>query len=101
MAERWIQVATIVAKEGDEGEVGRLLAECVPPSRAEEGVLLYELVRSKRNPRQFLVYEVYRDRGARDAHRDSEHVQRLIVGDVLVRAESVDIAPYVAMQEVS
>ena len=31
----------------------------------------------------------------------AEHVRRLIIGGVLVRAESVDIAPYVVMTEVA
>lgn len=95
----YVQVATIVAKTGDEDAVGRLLSECVAPSRAEAGVLRYDLARSIRDPRRFVVYEVYRDRAARDAHRDSEHVQRLIVGDVLKRAETVEIAPFVPVSE--
>jgi quinol monooxygenase YgiN len=90
----YVLTATIIAKDGDEDAVGALLRECVAPSLGEPGVVTYELSQSSREPRRFFVYEVYRDRVALDAHGNSDHVQRLIVGDVVPRAESVDIVVY-------
>ena len=48
----------------------------------EPGVLRFEVGRSEDEPNVFALWEVYRDEEAVDAHRASEHFQRLFVEGV-------------------
>jgi len=92
-----VLVVTIVVKEDHEATSERLLRECAIPSRAEPGILDYRVCRSTRNPKQFLVFEMYRDKEARDSHRQSEHVKRLIVDQLLPLTEVFDVVSYEAL----
>ncbi len=89
-------VLTVITqvKQGDEATAERLLTECAIPSRAEPGILEYHVCRSNRNPGQFLIFEMYRDKEARDSHRQSEHVKRLIVDQLLPLTDTFEVASY-------
>ena len=53
------------------------------PSRAEPGCLLYlpHVIDEERG--EFLIYERYRDRDAHAAHRQTEHYERWVAGEVV------------------
>lgn len=61
-------------------EVRRVLAELTGHSRREPGCITYLTHQSKEDPRRFYIFERYRDEAALDAHRASEHFQRLAAG---------------------
>ncbi len=89
-----VVAGTFVIADGQEGNAERLLRECALLSRAESGVRSYDVYRDTRNPRQFFVVEVFRDDEAMDAHRNSEHVKRLIIDQLMSLTESFEIAQY-------
>jgi quinol monooxygenase YgiN len=76
---------TWIAKEGEEEAVASALQQLVAPSRAEEGVLIYIPHRDPEDPRRFYIFEQYTDAGAYTAHTETEHFQRLGLGDAIPR----------------
>ncbi len=55
----------------------RIIAELTAASRNEPGNLAYFGNQSQADPHKFLIYERYKDQAAVEAHRASEHFQRL------------------------
>ena len=76
------------AKPGEEERIARLIEQLVEPSRAEPGCRFYQPHRSPEDPRLFYLYEQYEDEAGYQAHMDSEHFQRLVVGEVIPNLES-------------
>jgi autoinducer 2-degrading protein len=68
------------------------LRELRDASVREPGVIQFEVGRSHEKPNVFALWEVYRDQNAVDAHRASEHFQRLVVNEVrpLVQQRNVE-----------
>ena len=79
---------TWVATEGEEEHVRVLLEEILPLVRAEPGCLMYIAHRSPEDPRTFFLYEQYVDQAAVLAHRETEHFQELVLGEVVPLLES-------------
>jgi quinol monooxygenase YgiN len=71
---------TFASKDADTAE--SLLRELRDASVKEPGVIQFEVGRSDGKPNVFALWEVYRDKDAVDAHRASEHFQRLVVNGV-------------------
>ena len=90
------QVVTVrwTVKEGEEDAVLDALRELVAASRAEAGCLMYQLHRDPENARVLYLYEQYRDADAYRAHADSEHFQRLALGEIFPRLESRERGSY-------
>ena len=82
------------ANEGEEDRIARICDEMTAPSRDEEGNLFYQAHRSPEDPRLFYLYEQYVDEGGYQAHQDSEHFQRLVVGEAIPNLESRERAFY-------
>jgi quinol monooxygenase YgiN len=82
------------ANEGEEDRIARICDEMTSPSREEEGNLFYQAHRSPEDPRLFYLYEQYVDEGGYKAHQDSEHFQRLVVGEAIPNLESRERAFY-------
>lgn len=82
------------AKQGEDEHIARIVEEMTPPSREEPGNLFYQGHRSPDDPRLFYLYEQYVDEAGYQAHQDSEHFQRLVVGDAIARLESRERAFY-------
>ena len=76
------------AKPGEEERVASLIEQLVEPSRAEPACRFYQPHRSPEDPRLFYLYEQYEDEAGYQAHMDSEHFQRLVVGEVIPNLES-------------
>ena len=49
-------------------------------SRREPGCLMYIGHQSTEDPRKFLFYEQYKDEAALQAHRDSPHFKKYVIG---------------------
>jgi quinol monooxygenase YgiN len=85
------------AQEGEEGRIARIIEELTEPSRAEPGNLFYQAHRSLDDPRLFYLYEQYVDESGYQAHQESEHFQRLVVGEAIPHLESRERAFYETM----
>lgn len=75
------------------GEVLTHVAELRESSLAEPGCLAYEVFHGIDEPGKVLLLERYRDDAALDAHRQSAHYQKLVVGRILplLTGRQVDI----------
>jgi quinol monooxygenase YgiN len=82
------------ANEGEEERIARIVEEMTGPSRAEPGNLVYQAHRSFDDPRVFYFYERYVDEAAARAHSESDHFQRLVLGEAVPRLESRERALY-------
>jgi (4S)-4-hydroxy-5-phosphonooxypentane-2,3-dione isomerase len=62
-------------------------------SRKEPGCLMYIGHQSIENPRKFLFYEQYKDEAALQAHRDSPHFNRYVIGglDTIMEQRTRDL----------
>jgi quinol monooxygenase YgiN len=87
-------VVAWIAKLGEEAEVERILQTMIPHTRAEPGCLRYEVLRSIEDPRRFLLIESYKDDAALQAHADSDHFKRYVLGDALAILESRERVSY-------
>jgi quinol monooxygenase YgiN len=85
------------ANEGEEERIARICEEMTAPSREEPGNLFYQSHRSPEDPRLFYLYEQYEDEAGYQAHQDSEHFQRLVVGEAIPNLESRERAFYVTL----
>jgi quinol monooxygenase YgiN len=85
------------ASEGEEDRIARICEEMTPPSREEAGNLFYQAHRSPEDPLLFYLYEQYVDEAGYQAHQDSEHFQRLVVGEAIPHLESRERAFYETM----
>ena len=83
-----VLVAAWVGREGEEERIPALLAELSKHTLEEPGCLVYQPCRDRDDPRRFLIFEVYRDEDALRAHSESEHFQRLVLGEALPLLES-------------
>jgi (4S)-4-hydroxy-5-phosphonooxypentane-2,3-dione isomerase len=71
---------TFASEDADRAE--SLLRDLRDASVKEPGVIQFDVGRSQERPNVFALWEVYRDKDAVDAHRASEHFQRLVVNGV-------------------
>lgn len=92
-------VADWTATEGEEEAVADLLRQLASLSRTEAGCQLYRSHRSTDDPRSFMIYEVYDDAEALEAHRNSEHFQRLAADDALYRLAERRVETYQPLDE--
>jgi quinol monooxygenase YgiN len=63
------------AKTGLESRLRQVLADLIPPSRAEDGCLNYYMHESLEDPREFMLYMNWRDEAAFNRHVATPHVQ--------------------------
>jgi quinol monooxygenase YgiN len=82
------------ANEGEQDRIARIIEELTAPSREEPGNLFYQGHRSPEDPRLFYLYEQYVDEAGYQAHQDTEHFQRLAVGEAIPNLESRERAFY-------
>jgi quinol monooxygenase YgiN len=85
------------ANEGQEDRIAGIIEELTPLSRAEAGNLFYQGHRAPDDPRLFYLYEQYVDEAGYEAHQDSEHFQRLVVGEAIPNLESRERVFYETM----
>ena len=83
-------VFTFAPEDGDKAE--SMLRELRKASIEEPGVVRFEVGRSREKPSVFALWEVYRDQEAVNAHHNTEHFARLVVGGIrpLAKQRSVE-----------
>jgi kynurenine formamidase/quinol monooxygenase YgiN len=69
------------ARAGAEDRLAELCEEMTKCSRQEPGNGFYEAHRSREDGRRFHLYAEYLDASSYEAHRDSEHYQRLVLDE--------------------
>lgn len=85
-------------REGALDTVLSLLPELAAASKREPGNQLYRVYRhSSADQRTLILLEGYADRSALDAHRQSEHFQRLVVGRILPLLDEREVSELVEL----
>lgn len=87
-------VAVYTAIQGREPEVLAGLKNLARASRREKGNLSYEYFQGVEDPSKIIILESYRTAEDFQAHRDSEHFQRLGVGTIIPLLENRTVATY-------
>ncbi|WAC72277.1 putative quinol monooxygenase [Roseateles sp. SL47] len=76
-------IAYYHAKPGHGDQVSELLGQLTAATRQEPANLSYDYYRSPQDPDRFVILEQYTDAAGLDAHRASEHFQRLGFGTII------------------
>jgi quinol monooxygenase YgiN len=84
----YVLIVRMKAQQGNEERALEVLSELADASRAEPGCEAYEPCQSVEDPLSFAIYERYRDQDAQEEHTQSEHFQRLAVGQLFPLLES-------------
>lgn len=92
-------VATYTAIQGREPEVLAGLKSLAEASRQEKGNLRYDYFRGVEDPTKIVILESYRTALDFQAHRESEHFQRLGVGAIIPLLEKRTVSTYEAMDD--
>ena len=84
----YVVSAAWTAKPGKEEFVRDVIRQLTPLSRAEPGCRFYQAYADPAEPRVFRLFEVYDDEAAYKAHGESEHFQRLALGQAIPELET-------------
>jgi quinol monooxygenase YgiN len=82
-------VFAFAPQDADEAEA--MLRELRDASLKEPGIIRFEVGRSHEKPHVFALWEVYRDQDAVNAHRSTEHFQRLVVDGIRPLAQQRNV----------
>lgn len=79
-------------REGALDTVLSLLPELIAATRREPGNRLYRVFQhGHADQRTLLLLEAYADRAALEAHRQSEHFQRIVLGQIVELLEAREV----------
>ena len=84
----YVLIVRMKAQEGNEERAVQVIAELAAASREEPGCDAYVPCRETEDPRSFAIFESYRDQAAFEAHGQTEHFQRLALGELFPLMES-------------
>jgi quinol monooxygenase YgiN len=90
----YVVSAVWTAKPGKEDFVRDVILQLTPLSRAEPGCRFYQPHSDPAEPGVFRLFEIYDDEAAYKAHADSEHFQRLALGQAIPELETRERAFY-------
>jgi len=79
------------ASEGEAEVVAQRAVAVAVVSRLEPGCLEYRVHRDRADPREFVLFERYTNRAAVEAHRASEHFQKVVLADIVPRLERREV----------
>ena len=90
--------ATLLAKDGKENELEKLLLSLVQHVKSENGAISYILHRSKDNPKKFFFYEKYKDKKAVDIHMSTQYLKNAFdkYPELLAQQSDVDFYDEIA-----
>ena len=78
-------------KEGKLSAVLDLLTEVSIKSKEEKGNLFYQINQSTSDKNTLMLYEAYKDESALADHRNSEHFQTLVIGQIVPLLENREV----------
>jgi quinol monooxygenase YgiN len=79
------------ASAGESEAVAQRALAVALVSRLEPGCLEYRVHRDRADPREFVLFERYTNRAAVEAHRASEHFQKVVLADIVPRLERREV----------
>ena len=85
------------AKPGEAEAVAVILQQMAQGANSEPGTLVFWPHRSAANDHVFFLYELFADDAAFAAHQQTEHFQRLVLGEALsklAKRERLQFAPF-------
>ncbi len=74
-------------KASETARILELLPEMAEKSRAEAGNISYAIYQSETDPNELILHECYVDAEAVEAHRNTDHYQRIVAAEVLPHLE--------------
>jgi quinol monooxygenase YgiN len=80
-------------KEPETIRILKLLPELVEKSRKEKGNVSYTIYQSENDPNELILHEQYTDAAAAEAHKQSEHYQRIVVNQIVPHLAMRDVTP--------
>jgi quinol monooxygenase YgiN len=80
-------------KASETQRVLAMLPELAEKSRHESGNVSYAIYRSESDPNELVLHERYVDAAAAEAHRQSEHYQRIVVTGILPHLDAREVIP--------
>lgn len=80
-----MQIVKWVMKPEDTAAVLAALPELAEKSRAEKGNVSYSVFQAVEDPNVLMLYECYASQEALEAHRQSEHYERIVVNQIRPR----------------
>ncbi len=90
-----MNIELIVKWKINESEIDRILKmlpELAEKTKKEEGNVSYAIYQSEGDANEFILHEQYRDANAVEAHKNSEHYQKLVVKEII---------PHLTLREVN
>ncbi|WP_343605247.1 putative quinol monooxygenase [Fluviicola sp.] len=78
-------------REDKLADVLKFLPELAAQTQQEPGNKLYAVYQSEQNPGELILHETYADELAVEAHRNSEHYQRIVVNEIIPHLETREI----------
>ncbi|BBO33151.1 putative quinol monooxygenase [Lacipirellula parvula] len=79
-------------KQSEAPRLLKLLPELAERTRAEAGNVSYAVYQSEQDPCELLLHEHYVDAAAAEAHKQSEHYQRIVVNEIIPHLELREVA---------
>ena len=70
-------------KESETPRILQMLPELAEKSKAEEGNVSYAIYQSETVPNELILHECYRDAEAAEAHKKSDHYQRIVANEII------------------
>ncbi|MCP2336063.1 putative quinol monooxygenase [Actinomadura rupiterrae] len=87
----FVVVARYRTRPGERDDLLPLLDEMARESRKEPGNLAYRAHTGTQDEQLIVLYEEYVSEDAFQAHCDSEHFQRIVLGRIVPRLESREV----------
>ena len=76
----FVQLVHIRIKPGKTGDFLRVFRENFEGTRKEPGNYRFDVLQDPDDENHFVIYEAFEDEAAVDAHRQTEHYKRTVVG---------------------
>jgi quinol monooxygenase YgiN len=74
-------------KESELPRILPMLPELAEKTRREKGNISYTIYQSESDPRELRLHEQYVDDAAAEAHKQSEHYQRIVAYEIIPHLE--------------
>ncbi|WP_296144026.1 putative quinol monooxygenase [uncultured Flavobacterium sp.] len=74
-------------KESETARILKLLPTLAERTKKEKGNLFYAIYQSENDPNELLLQERYADADALEAHKNSEHYQKIVVDEIIPHLE--------------
>jgi quinol monooxygenase YgiN len=78
-------------RDSERARILALLPALAEKTRAEEGNVLYAVYQSESDLNVIILHERYKDEAAADAHKQSEHYQTIVAGEIIPCLETRDV----------